>query len=219
MTDENPYLPPGAEPLAPGDFGQPPTDSSGPTSGTAPVPAEASIPWVRRRWVQVTAAGIAGLALGSAGAGSGQEKPTERVSAEIREVPGPTVYVTVTASPSEAAPAPAPTSAAPRPTTKAPAPPPTERKPADKSFRVETLNVEDDGLGDFGGTARVTNTASDEKSAIMTFTLFMGGKQVAVLQGAVDEVSPGQTVTVQLISSDDYRGGPFRYEFQVDNEF
>lgn len=90
---------------------------------------------------------------------------------------------------------------------------------ADKSFTSTAPLLKDDGLGDFGGTARVTNASDQEHTATFTYTVFRGSAQVATLQGAANAVAPGKVATVQLISQDKYVAGPYRVEFQVDAEF
>jgi hypothetical protein len=104
---------------------------------------------------------------------------------------------------------------APAPT---PTPPPTPSGPSDKDFAVETLQIQDDGLGDIGGIARITNTASNPLTGIFTFTFFQGGQVVGTAQASAQSVGPGQTVTVQLVSQDSMISGSFRYQFQVDSE-
>lgn len=74
-------------------------------------------------------------------------------------------------------------------------------------------------FGSFSGTARVTNTASSSRSMIMKLTLFRDGEQIASLTGAANDVAPGKTVTVDLLSSDSYSDGDFTVDFQVDATF
>jgi hypothetical protein len=88
----------------------------------------------------------------------------------------------------------------------------------DKSFVVESVRIGDDGLGDFGGTARIRNESGSEKTALVTFTIFADGEPVGSLLGSVNAVSPGQSVTVRLISTDRYVPGATEYDFQVDVE-
>jgi hypothetical protein len=96
---------------------------------------------------------------------------------------------------------------------------PYNGRPGDKHFAVYYLQVKDDGLGDIGGIARVKNVGSTSLSGTFTFTFFQGGKIVGTALGSAQEVSPGQTVTVQLVSQDNMFAGRFRYQFQVDIEF
>ncbi len=109
-----------------------------------------------------------------------------------------------------------PKPAAPPPPAPPPPPPP---QAADKDFAVQVLQIQDDGLGDIGGIARITNTASTAKTATFTFTFFQGGQIVGTAEGSADAVAPGQTVTVQLVSQSPMISGTFRYQFQVDTEF
>lgn len=82
-----------------------------------------------------------------------------------------------------------------------------------QSIRVN----EEDFLNDFEGSARVTYTGQDPQAEnAFTVTVFKGGKNVATLTGFANGVAPGSTVTVDLISSDDYVTGPYLYDFQND---
>jgi hypothetical protein len=89
-------------------------------------------------------------------------------------------------------------------------------KPSDGGWTLESQQLKDDGLGDFGGTARITNTEDSPQTGVFTLTVFKGDEQVASLQGSADEVEPGKTVTVRLISQDKFKKGPYRVEFQND---
>jgi hypothetical protein len=112
----------------------------------------------------------------------------------------------------------APTNASPPP----PPPPPPPSSPAaaaDKDFAVEDLEIKDDGLGDIGGLARITNTASKTLTGSFTFTFFQSGQIVGTAIGSANDVGPGQTVTVQLGSQDPMISGTFHYQFHVDAEF
>ena len=88
----------------------------------------------------------------------------------------------------------------------------------DGDWRLDSIRVKDDGLGSFGGTARVTYTGENPEggSNVFTLTVFKGGKDIAVLNGSADSVQPGQTATVQFISTDKFVGGPYTYDFQND---
>jgi hypothetical protein len=83
-------------------------------------------------------------------------------------------------------------------------------------WRLDTIRVKDDGLGDFGGVARVTYTGNDASGAsnIFTLTVFKGTKDIAVLDGSANSVMPGKAVTVQFISSDKFVAGPYTFDFQ-----
>jgi hypothetical protein len=146
-------------------------------------------------------------------------------STKTNTVAGPTVRRTVTVHRvrtkvrtkviTRAAPAPPP---APPPPAPPPAPPPPATA-ADKDFAVQTLQLQDDGLGDIGGIARITNTSSRTLSGSFTFTFFQGGHIVGTAIGVANDVAGGQTVTVDLSSQDPIFSGSFRYQFQVDTEF
>lgn len=90
---------------------------------------------------------------------------------------------------------------------------------ADGSFTSTAPAFKDDGLGSFGGTARVTNTSGSEKTGTFTYTIFKGSEQVGTAVGVANTVGAGVTSTVQLISQDKFAAGPYRVEFQVDAEF
>jgi hypothetical protein len=85
-------------------------------------------------------------------------------------------------------------------------------------WRLDSIQVKNDGLGDLGGVARVTYTGKDQTGGdnLFTVTLFKGKNVVGTLNGAANSVKPGTTVTVQLISADNYVGGPYKYDFQHD---
>ncbi len=78
------------------------------------------------------------------------------------------------------------------------------------------IKIKDDGLGSFGGTMRVKNTENGTQTGLFTLTVFQKDDQVASLQGSANEVEAGKTVTVQLISTDDFVKGPYTYDFQTD---
>jgi hypothetical protein len=85
-------------------------------------------------------------------------------------------------------------------------------------WRLDSIRVKDDGLGSFGGVARVTYTGSDANGGtnVFTVTVFKGTKDIAVLNGSAESAKPGRAVTVQFISSDKFVAGPFTYDFQKD---
>jgi hypothetical protein len=110
----------------------------------------------------------------------------------------------------------APKATKPAPAPATPAAPVAPGKLTDDDWVLQSYQFKNDGLGDFGGTARITNNSGEARSASFTLTLFKSGEQVASLQGSADEVDPGKTVTVQLISQDKYQRGTFQVDFQVD---
>lgn len=120
-----------------------------------------------------------------------------------------------TTQPTAEAPAPVATSAAPA----AAAVPAKPSKPNDKGWVLESFQARNDGVGDFGGTARITNTNSEATTATFTITLARGGQQIASLQGSAQSVAAGKTVTVQLISQDKYSAGAYKSDFQTDVSF
>jgi hypothetical protein len=107
----------------------------------------------------------------------------------------------------------------PPPAASPPSPPAPPATVSDKDFSVQDLQIKDDGLGDIGGIARLTNTSSKSLTGTFTFTFFQGGKIVGTAIAVANSVGPGQTVTVDLSSQDPMITGQFRYQFQVDTEF
>jgi hypothetical protein len=96
---------------------------------------------------------------------------------------------------------------------------PTAKLPIQNGdWRLDSIRVKDDGVGDFGATARVTYTGDNPEGGtnLFTVTVFAGGKDIAVLNGSASSVQPGRTATVQLISSDTFVGGPYKFDFQND---
>ncbi|MCZ7417324.1 MULTISPECIES: hypothetical protein [unclassified Streptomyces] len=85
-------------------------------------------------------------------------------------------------------------------------------------WRLDSITVEDDGLGSFGGRARITylGDAPDGGTNTFTITVFKDGSDIASLAGSVSDVPPGETATANLISTDDFVGGPYTYDFQKD---
>lgn len=98
-----------------------------------------------------------------------------------------------------------------------PAPRPTM---SDKGWSVVpgTLAVHPDFTGDFGGSVRITNRTGSTQSASFTITALRGTRQLGSMMGVVSSVRRGQTVTVQLISSDNYVAAT-RFAFQTDYSF
>jgi hypothetical protein len=87
-------------------------------------------------------------------------------------------------------------------------------------WRLDSLQVKDDGLGDFGAVGRITYTGDDSEGGTNLFTVTLFEKDgttiVATLQGSASDVKPGQTVTTQFISTDPYKKGKFPSTFQND---
>lgn len=117
----------------------------------------------------------------------------------------------------------APTSTAPKPSasdepaksSESAAPTKSSSKLSDGVWNVESLKVKD-SLGDFSGTARITNTGDSKASGAFTVTVFKAGDQVASLMGFANDAEAGKTVTVQLISTDAFVKGPYTFDFQND---
>jgi hypothetical protein len=127
-----------------------------------------------------------------------------------------------TAEPGTTSPAPAAKSAANQPTDNAALAAnngPTAKLPIQNGdWRLDSIRVKNDGVGDFGATTRVTYTGDNPEGGtnLFTVTVFVGGKDVAVLNGSANSVQPGQAATVQLISTDKFVGGPYKFDFQND---
>lgn len=87
-------------------------------------------------------------------------------------------------------------------------------------WRLDQMQLKDDGLGEFGGVGRITYTGDDQDGGdnIFTVTVFSkdGNTILATLQGSANSVKPGQTVTTQFISGDPYKVGKFPFTFQND---
>jgi len=193
--------------------GWPPT--SGPTTPlpSNPVAVERTgAPWWRSTPAVAAATFLLGLGIGSATGKSDPEPASTLVQDQPTEAP---VVAATTAA------APVASKAPPAATKPAAASPTAARagKPRHKSFQVEALTITKDFVDDFEGNARITNIGDTSRTATFTFTVFVSGRQVATLDGSVSDAEPGRTLTVDLISSDDYRPGPYTWEFQVNAEF
>ena len=96
-------------------------------------------------------------------------------------------------------------------------------KPSDKGWVLERIRFPAHGIGDgnddFAGAARITNTNKIASSAIFTITVLTDGQTVASLDGYANNVSAGKTVSVPMISHDDYQPGPFTVVFQTDASY
>ncbi len=91
----------------------------------------------------------------------------------------------------------------------------------DKGWLLESSSFPGHGIGDgdFGGTARITNTSRNTASASFTVTLLVNGGTVASLGGFAHNVPAGRTVTVNLTSQDEYQPGPYTLDFQTDASY
>ena len=91
----------------------------------------------------------------------------------------------------------------------------------DKGWSFEHSSFPGHGVGDgdFGGTARITNANKTTASGSFTITLLVSGRTVASLNGSAQNVPAGGTVTVKLISQDEYQPGPYTLDFQTDASY
>jgi len=99
--------------------------------------------------------------------------------------------------------------------TTVPAPTTTATTAQDKGFVVVSTHLKPDSLGYFGGTAEVHNVNKRAFTASMTFTFRENGKVAGTADALAQDVAAGQTVTVQLNSTDKWDGGPVTWMFQV----
>jgi hypothetical protein len=100
---------------------------------------------------------------------------------------------------------------------------PTPEKPEgtlpleDGDWRLDEVQLKDDGLGDFGGIARITYIGEDTNASnIFTVTvLAKDGSVIASLDGSAEGMKPNGTETVQLISQDTWKPGNYKlFDFQ-----
>ena len=88
----------------------------------------------------------------------------------------------------------------------------------DGDWKIGAIKVKKNSFG-YDGTMRVTNIVGDSRSATFTVTaLDKSGGVVGTMSGVVNDVKPGKTVTVTLITTDDLKGAT-KYEAQVDASF
>lgn len=217
-----------------------PTQPGAPSYPPPPTPAGTA--WYRKRWVLPLATGLIGLAVGSAASGGETDVSTTNTSSEQAPAAADTSALDAkiddlgkklasaegkakaaedraAAAEAKAAAAAAKPAAPVAPAAPAPAAP-AGGTVRDGSFEQVGINLKDDGLGDFGGTIRVKNISDKSvEGAILTITIFKGDAQVGTATGSVQAVGPGETQTVQLISSDPFVTGDLRTEFQVDMEY
>lgn len=164
-----------------------------------------------RRWPWAVGAGIVGIIIGTSG---GNNASTAQPDAQTAAVASPAPTVTVTAPAAATAPAPTVTvtatvTAAAAPVAAAPAAGTNTAK--DGKWSASDIQVKDDGLGDFGGTLRLSGP--DASAASVQLSVLKGGSVVATMSGASSNFSG--TETVQLISSDKYTSGDYDYELKV----
>lgn len=92
---------------------------------------------------------------------------------------------------------------------------------SDKDWKASDIQVENSQFGT-SVTAEITNAAKSSRSGIFTITIYMGDKRIYNAQGAAQEVSAGQTVTVTFIGTTDKLPGvasDYTYKFQCDTTF
>lgn len=163
--------------------------------------------------------GIVAIGIVAAIAGAGGHSKTAAATTPPAQVSTPApdpAPVVVTETVVRTVPAPAARVSAPKPK-----PRPAPVVISDKNWTVVpgSLLTSADFGGDWKGTVRITNDNYDAQSASFTFTIMRAGQQIGTMSGNVSQVSPGQTVTVELISFDSYSPGAFRYYFQTDYSF
>jgi hypothetical protein len=85
-------------------------------------------------------------------------------------------------------------------------------------WRLDSITLRDNGLGDFGGRARITYTGDNPDGGTNTFTItvFKDGKDIASLIGSARDVPSGRTITADLVSTDNFVAGPYTFDFQKD---
>jgi len=202
-------------PSAPGQYEQPPTP--GPQghrdakaqAKAAKAYAKAQRPWYKKKRFLIPLVLIAiFVAIGIGSVGGGGDDDTRTTTPEAAES-------AASALPSDEA-SEAVEEAEEEPVAEAP----SGKLPLeDGDWRLADLQVKDDGLGSFGGTARITYTGDDPDGGtnIFTVTVFnTNEKFLGTMQGSAQDVKSGGTVSVQLISTDDYKKGPYLYDFQND---
>lgn len=85
-------------------------------------------------------------------------------------------------------------------------------------YEIGDVQVSEDALGDFAMRARVTNTGDDIQGLILSASAFSGGSVVATFQGSAQNFGAGQTITMELISTDEFTSWD-EIEFQIDTEY
>jgi translation initiation factor IF-2-like protein/uncharacterized protein DUF2510 len=196
-TDDYMDAPGEAKPNAPGDLAESKrTGSGGPA---VPEPPKSRGRWGGAPWWAWVLAAI--VALGIISAIAGGDKSSNDSGAANSAASGNEV------TPKESKPESTPARSG-----------PTDELPLrDGDWRLDSISVHDND-GDFSGTARITYTGEkpEGEDNIFTVTLFKGGKDVAVLQGAANAVTREDTATVQLPSSDPWVSGPYTYDFRAE---
>jgi hypothetical protein len=137
------------------------------------------------------------------------DAPATTTSAAVTTTSPPTTAVTTTTV---------------APTTTAPASPYPNGDIGDKDFAVQAIQEANDGLGDIGGTIRITNVGTQAYTVTFTVTFFanqnLSGQPLGSAEGSAESVAPGQTVTEPMTSEDPmFSQSTYYYQFQVDSEF
>lgn len=219
--------PTSAAPMAPTPAFVPPTAAGGaPVSATAPPASKGS-----KRTALLAVGGVVllvgGCAIGAASASGGDDDKkaasataTVTVTKEAKAAeaaPAAAATVTVTAEPA-AEEVPATESADDQPAADDGTQPSLKLPKQNGDWRLDTLQLKDDGLGDFGGVGRITYTGGDDSGGDNTFTVTIFGQDGETILGTLDGsalgVKPGQTVTVDFFSLDPYKSGKFPFTFQ-----
>lgn len=194
----------------PQNWGQQPQQGGNlPPGGYAPAPPKKKKwPWVVGGIVLL---GIVIGSTGNSGDSSTNTASTATSTAAQAPVAAAPAVTAVEQVPAAGAEAPAPPAAA--PTTGA-------AVGTDEGWRLDSISYSQSSYGsDFEGTARITNTNSAELTAIFKVTLLNGANVVATLDGSTANVGPGETVSVDLFSSDTYQDGDFIADLQVGASF
>ncbi len=91
---------------------------------------------------------------------------------------------------------------------------PTDSYEAD-GYTFSDVQVTKDSVNEFEVQARVTNNSGTGGMRFIDASVFSGGSVVATASG-MERIDPGETVTVELISTDKYDEGWDEVEFSVD---
>lgn len=187
---------------------QPGQDNPKAAAKAAKAYAKASRPWFKKKRFIIPAALVAIIAIGSVASGGGGDEPNQ-------------VADTSTSDNSSKADTPADDTPADDAVEEDSGTNPSTKFPKQNGdWRLDSFQTKDDGLGSFGGVGRITYTGDDSEGGgnVFTITVFEkdGTTVLATLTGSASDVKPGQTVTTQFISFDDYKSGKFALTFQND---
>jgi hypothetical protein len=87
-----------------------------------------------------------------------------------------------------------------------------------RDYSFSDVQVSQDFVDDFQVRARATNNGAARQAVIVSATIFSAGSVVGTAQGSVSDWESGQTVTIEMISTDAYTDWD-DIEFQIDTEF